>query len=123
TSRILKRKLPSEIRENETQSDLNTAQAQSLALKDNVSAGDLLSRIFDQLWKANEKHQETLSELEAARSEIARIPAMEAQIEILRLEVERARREGFLKRDSEGGKGANPAAGQSRGLKRGSADE
>jgi hypothetical protein len=51
---LLNRKRPqAEIHESKTRSDLNIAQAEHIKLQDKLTAGELLSRIFQQLMEAN----------------------------------------------------------------------
>lgn len=105
---LLNRKKPAaEIHESYTRSDLNTAQAEHLKLQDNLSAGELLSRIFQQLYEANRRSDQLVSDLESAKKEIGKIPVMEAELMFLNAEVQRARAQGFLS-DNRGQ--ANPAA-------------
>src|ERR1043165_9747872 len=94
---LVNRKKPkAEIHESETRSDLNLAQVRHLDLQDNLAAGEMLSRIFQQLFDANKRSDELLVELEAAKKEIAKIPIIQSELALLNAEVQRARAQGFL---------------------------
>jgi len=105
--RVQSKKLPSEIHKAAAEADLASAQARHFDLADNLTAGEFLSRIFQQLFDAHKRSDQLLSELEAAKKEIGRIPAMEAELRFLNTEVHRARAQGFLTEDR--GR-TNPAA-------------
>lgn len=111
---LLNRKKPAaDIHESQTRSDLNLAQAENLRLQGQLNAGDMISRILTQLFEAQEHARCLTEELEAAKREVSRLPAMEAELKTLSLQVARARAAGFLAEDpkpySEGG-APNPAA-------------
>jgi hypothetical protein len=105
----LNRKKPAaEVHESITRSDLNKAQADSLRVRSQLDAGEMLSRIFEQLFEAQDRAHELIEELESAKRQLARIPAMEIELQLLNGQVERARRQGFLAEIK--GEGGNPAA-------------
>lgn len=96
-----------EITESATRSDLNVAQARHLEIQDNLTAGEFMSRIFQQLMEANRRSDQLLAELESAKKEIGRMAALEAENNLLQAQVQRARAQGFL---AENRGQANPAA-------------
>lgn len=84
----------------------------------------LLTEDLDDALKTQRTSQKDNSErikamqiqIEKMSEKCIRVDALEQELKIANEQVERARRDGFIQRDNEGGKGPNPAAGGPNGL-------